>query len=237
MKMVRQILKHLFFGTRTCLQGVRTLSYRHSTIFHSTASTGRKSSLLSYKLPALTFATLITVKFPSVMSTGHNTEYCSSYSSSCGTGPNEPTDTKHTDGSTQNLKNSPQDPKKILSPLQYHVTQEAGTERAFTGKYYDHWEHGIYTCMLCGASLFGSESKYDSGSGWPSFHSPYTAAQGDDQHSVVTLRDTSHGMVRDEVRCKKCGSHLGHVFDDGPPPSGLRYCINSAALNFKKHEK
>jgi peptide-methionine (R)-S-oxide reductase len=113
-----------------------------------------------------------------------------------------------------------------LSPEQYHVCREHGTERPFTGKYNAYHADGVYRCSCCGADLFDSAHKFDSGTGWPSFWQPLA------QEAVGSSEDTSHGMRRTEVHCKQCGAHLGHVFPDGPNPTGLRYCINSVSLDF-----
>lgn len=127
--------------------------------------------------------------------------------------------------------NLPEDEwKKRLSPEEYYILREKGTEPPFTGKYYKHKEKGKYLCAGCGAVLFTSEAKYDSGSGWPSFFA--VAEEG----VIEEHPDYSYGMIRTEITCRRCGGHLGHVFPDGPPPTGLRYCVNSLSLNFQKEE-
>jgi peptide-methionine (R)-S-oxide reductase len=120
--------------------------------------------------------------------------------------------------------------REELTPEQYRVLREQGTERAFAGKYWNVKEDGTYNCAGCGAPLFSSDTKFDSGTGWPSFYEPSVA------ENVETHTDTTHGMVRTEVRCANCGGHLGHVFPDGPNPTGLRFCINSCALDLQQQD-
>jgi len=129
------------------------------------------------------------------------------------------------------VQKSDEEWREQLTPEQFHVTRQAGTERAFTGPYWDNKRPGRYSCISCGKLLFDSETKFDSGTGWPSFWAPVG------QDAVALDEDTSHGMRRIEVRCADCEAHLGHLFDDGPNPTGLRYCMNGTALAFEEREK
>jgi peptide-methionine (R)-S-oxide reductase len=128
---------------------------------------------------------------------------------------------------SEKIERSDEEWRKLLSSEEYQVLRRKGTERAFTGRYWQTKEPGTYVCAACGNALFSSETKYESGSGWPSFYAPL------EDEAVATETDHSHGMVRTEAMCARCGSHLGHVFEDGPAPTGLRFCMNSASLKLE----
>ena len=147
-----------------------------------------------------------------------------------GNGQTKTPEKKQVMESKPEINKSEEEWKKILTPEQYFVLREKGTDRPFTGKFYLNKEKGMYTCAACGNELFTSEMKFDSDCGWPSFDKEIAGGK------IKTIKDTSHGMVRTEIVCAKCGSHLGHLFDDGPTLTGMRYCVNSTSIDFKKKD-
>ncbi len=147
---------------------------------------------------------------------------CATFAAACGIGRANAFTSSRPDA----VAKSDEEWRRILTPPEYQVLREAGTERAFTGDLWDHHDDGVYVCAGCGLALFDSRTKFDSGTGWPSYFAPAAEA------AVAEHSDTAYGMIRTEVLCNRCGGHLGHVFNDGPRPTGLRYCINSASLDF-----
>jgi peptide-methionine (R)-S-oxide reductase len=156
---------------------------------------------------------------------------CTAFTACTGNGQENHQKPKSTMKAENKVEKTDEEWKNLLDPEQYRVLREKGTEYPFSGKYYKHKEKGIYVCAACGVELFRSDDKFDSGCGWPSF------SEVVDSSKVNYIKDKSLGMIRTEITCASCGGHLGHVFDDGPAPTGLRYCINSVSLGFKENSK